>query len=476
MAEPISIQLYDADIEDLMNGWDTDIRLPRTKPDHLGVFEDLQEQALIYAISKKNYRRAYSLLCKLDHTLAPTDAAAACLCALSGTTNLMNALLDHCPPIPEFQFQGVGLTSSLLNVAAKYDKSKMLDILLRRGADPGGGPTPLTARPPVEVTFCSGSYLSLKRLLEIPDLQVELTEEMLETWGNLRLQTDTPFQNNILLSWCCQLMLERLTGLPTAPFDPLPIPQEMRLGHALCHGNPELALRICETRPLTDADIRDLEQHYTLNNRCTLLEVGCSEALRIMQIWYAHILVQALEQFPHLLAAPWMRFAVASTALALPTPDEDLQCWVARMPDGDIPMHNLPTHFQRGLFTPDGWFPNTDLDELFFSRWDERLGRHLTPALDLNGDLLPENMSPKNLREILDRVHFTGESSPDKLRIIPGRLLVSVPEEMLPELLQPGGLLTREDPKVLLDACQELPLSRRNNLLPHLRKEVDYTL
>ena len=264
-------------------------------------------------------------------------------------------------------------------------------------------------------------------------------------------------------------MLERLTGQPTAPFDPLPIPKEMRLGHALCHGNPELALRICETRPLTDTDIRDLEQHYIRNDQCSLLDAGCSEALRIMQIWHACILDHALEQFPHLLTAPWMRFAVASTALALPTPHDDLQRWVARMEDGDIPMRSLPTYLQRGLFTANGWFPNTDLDELFFSRWDERLGRRLTPAIDLNGDLFPENLSPESIREILDRVHFTGEGSPDKL-------LVSIPVDMLPELLHPGGLLTREDPKVLLDACQELPPSRRNILLPHLRKEVDYTL
>lgn len=28
----------------------------------------------------------------------------------------------------------------------------------------------------------------------------------------------------------------------------------------------------------------------------------------------------------------------------------------------------------------------------------------------------------------------------------------------------------------ILDACQELPISRRNLLLPHIRKRVDYTL
>lgn len=474
MAEPISIQLYDTDIEDLLNGWEVDIRLPRTTPDHLGVFENLQEQELIYAISKKNYRRAYSLLRKLDHILSPADAAAACLCALTGTTKLMTELLDHCPPIPEFQFQGVAMCSSLLNVAAKYDKSKMLDILLQRGANPNGGPTPLTAKSPAEQAFCSGSYLSLKRLLEIPDLQITLTEELLDTWGNLRLQSDDPFQCNILLNWCCQLMLERLTGQHPGPFDLLPIPAQMQLGHALRHGNPELALRICQTRPLTDADIRDLEQHYTSNNQVALLEDDCSEALQTMQLWHAHILIYALEQFPELLNTPWMRFAVASNALALPKMDEALQRWVERIPDGDITLDNIPT--QQNFFFGRGWFPHAKLDKAFFPRWDARLGLRLTPALDLNTDLPFDSFSPEEARLVLERIHFTGEAAPDKLSIVPARALLYLPEDMLPELLQPGGLLAQESPRALLDACQALPISRRNLLLPLIHKRVDYTL
>ena len=47
---------------------------------------------------------------------------------------------------------------------------------------------------------------------------------------------------------------------------------------------------------------------------------------------------------------------------------------------------------------------------------------------------------------------------------------------ILPALLQPGGLLMRESPHALLDACQELPVARRNLLLPHLHRTVDYEL
>jgi hypothetical protein len=206
-------KLYDTDILDLLwSNCPDNFLVSRSEPeDSEGVFDALQERDLIYSITQLNYSRVYSLLRKLDHPLSPTDAMAACLCALNGTSKLMNTLLDHCPPLPEFQFQGVGKVSSLLNSAVEYDKRAMVDILLRRGADPNG--SSCDGKVPVEVAFCNHAYGSLKRLLEIPGIEIPLTDDMLYAWGALTTGDTGGIYFNPCSLWCCQLLLEKLTAL-----------------------------------------------------------------------------------------------------------------------------------------------------------------------------------------------------------------------------------------------------------------------
>jgi len=478
---PVSIELYDADIIDLLNGWETDLVLPRPTPDHLGVFEGLQEQALILAIYQQNYPRAYSLLRKLKQPLSPTDAAAACLCALPGTPRLMNTLLDHCPPLPEFQFLGVGMTSSLLGVAVRHDKHKMLELLLKRGANPNGGPTPLTAKSPVEEAFCATAYSCMKRLLEIPDLEIPLTEEMLNTWGALTTDTNSPFFFNPCGLWCCQLLLEKLTGEPTSLLDPLPVPPQLRLGHALRHANYELANKICQTRPLTDEDLADVLAHYT-PERLDFTLFGPHERnhnlLFQKREQEVRFLCQLLDSRPELLQAPELRTAIVLAALSLPEEDLFLAQWVQQLPDGPVLLSSLPSQFECYPFSATPTFvwntpPESEWD--FFLRWDARLGTRLIPTMDINSPDFPE-LTPFGMEQVLRHVHFVGTPPVNALSTVAAQVLRLAPEALLPQLLQPEGLLAQEQPQLLLDACQALPLARRNQILPYIQKTADYSL
>lgn len=477
----ISIQLYDADITDLLNDWDTDIVLPRSTPDHLGVFEDLQEQELILAIYQKNYPRAYSLLRKLKEPLSPTDAAAACLCALAGTPRLMNTLLNHCPPIPAFQFLGVGLTASLLNVAARHDKNKMLDILLSRGADPNGGPTPLTAKSPMEEAFCSTAYNCLKRLLEIPDLKIPLTENMLSTWGALTTNSDSSLFLNPCCFWCCQLLLEKLTGEPAGLFDPLPVPSQLRLGHALRQANYELAAKICDARPLTDQDADEVLAHYAADRlECSFFGRNSSKGdmLYTKREQEISFLCQLFRQRPDLLQTPQLRSAVALAALAMPEEDPFLAGWIQQMEDGPVLLPALPCRFgtyQIPFQSFPMWNVASEIEGEFFARWAARLGPRLIPAMDINAPTIRE-LEPHSMRQVLQQVRFVGTPPADALSSAAAQMLLHAPEDLLPALLQPNGLLTQEQPHLLLDACQHLPPSRRNLILPYLRKTADYQL
>ena len=472
-----SLILYDSDITDLLNGWPCDIQPPRTEPEHLGSFEDLQEPELISMIYRRSYKGAYNRLKKLSAPLPPKDAMAACLCALAGTERLMNEVLDHCPPIPAFQFQGVGSTASLLTVAARHDKHKMLDILLRRGADPNRGTDLLTTVSPLEAAFTASAFQSLKRLLEEPDLKLVMTEEMLQAWGHLR-NPSLPYTDPSLL-WCCQQLMARFTGEELSPLEPVPLPAQLRLGHVLSCGNAELALRLCQERVLTEEDQAALLSFYEKQVSISLLRENDLGQLLELQQQQAQLLTCALKQCPDLLEAPEIRFAVISVALSLPEADPQLQSWVDRMAAGPVEIRSLPfadTHFGRPVILPMLQWGTPKLDPEFFSRWDARLGSRLVPTLDAGTDLFIRALEPEDIRLILDRLRFTPFSSSGKLPRSAAELLLYAPEDLLPGMLQPGGLLEHVSGAVLLDACQALPISKRNLMLPLIRKEMDYAL
>lgn len=474
--DPTPFTLYDSDIRTLLKDHpvvELRDRLPPAKS--TGCFSALREPELIEALYHLNYPGAYSRLKKLTQPLPPQDAMAACLCALSGTERLLETVLDHCPPVREFQFQGVGKVPSLLAAAAAYDKAAALEILLRRGADPNSGPDGWTS--PLEAAFTSQSLRCLEVLLNVPDLEVSLTPPMLAVWGSLR---ECDHACNPLPQWCCELMAKRLLGTSGDLLGPVPLPPQLRLKYALDCGNGALAARICRERPLGDEDVQDARQFFSAPGRFSLLmKQDSSWELETLQNRLSFLL-GFLDARPETLEEPVFRSAVAETALALPEPDPALNRWVERLDCGPVVIRELPCIHslpnEPVIFPLQSLFESTSLDGEFFPRWDQRLGSRLTPALDRN-DAPPFSLFPQtDIRLVLDRVVFTGAASPGHLSPAAGAVLAYAPEDQLPRLLQPGALLAEEPASLLLDACQKLEPGRRNAILPHIRKEAHYAL
>lgn len=438
-------------------------------------FEDLQNLPLIKALFDGKYAVADSLLKKLTAPLPPKDAMAACLCAMNSTEKRMNALLDRCPPIPEFQFLGVGKTASLLNVAARCGKHKMLALFLKRGADPNGGPTPQTATPPLETAFCYNSYLCLEQLLKSPCLRLELTEEMLEHWACLQPDPADSCPEDLM---CCQLLKEALTGESIDAFDPLPFPPQLQLKTVIDQLNFPLAAHICRSRALSEEEKQDASTFFSTHCRFSLLDNRALDFHLQDHRQRAEFLLALLSNDPRLAQRPEMRFPIAATALVPPRPDALLQYWAAQLEPGPIFLPELSAAggtYSGGAPVP-RLFSHFTLSKYLFPRWDERLGRHLIPTIDVSGKFFLPFMDEEEIRLVLDRISFVGERPADRISPASLQFLLYAPEHLFDELTQPGGLLSLEHPRPLLEACLELPPGRRNQLLPYLHKNETYDL
>jgi len=438
-------------------------------------FEGLQHPQLIRALLNSKFSTADSLLRKLTAPLPPADAMAACLCALGGSEKRMHAILNHCPPIPEFQFLGVGKTASLLNVAARLNKYKMLDLLLKRGADPNGGPTPETAVSPLETAFCHDAYLCLEQLLKSPGLRLELTANMLNHWGALQPDPLETYPVNLM---CSQLLLEALTGEPTDPQDPFPIPPQLTLETALEQLNLPLATHICRKRPLTDHEQDAAVRFLSADQRILLLDERALDFHLLHHRQTADFLCGFLGRCPERIHLPELRFPIIAAALAPHKPEASLQALIAQLEDGPVFLKELSAAggvYAGGRPAPK-LFSNFTLSQYLFPRWDDRLGIRFVPTMDVSAALYLPFMSDDEVQLVLERIVFTGRRPPDRLSSVGEQFLLYAPEGMLPGLLQSGGLLTREHPRSLLEASLDLPPARRNLLLPYVHKDVDYEL
>jgi len=438
-------------------------------------FEGLQHPQLIRALLDHKSSLAVSLLRKLTAPLSPVDAMAACLCALGGSEKQMHAILDHCPPIPEFQFLGVGKTASLLNVATRLNKHKMLALLLKRGADPNGGPTPQTAVPPLETAFCGDAYLCLEQLLKSPGLRLELTPNMLDHWASLHPDPDDAYPTDLM---CAQLLKEALTGDAAALRDPLPFPPQLTLDTVLQQLNLPLAACICGKRPLTDQEKDAAVRYLSADHRIILLDERALDFHRTYHRQHADFLLSLLDRYPELVRQPALRFPIIAAALVPNKPEAALQHWVAQLEDGPVFLKELSAAggiYAGGRPVP-RLFSNFTLSQYLFPRWDTRLGSRFVPTMEVSAALHLPFMDDEEVQLVLERIVFTGRRPPDKLSSVGEQFLLYAPEALLSELLQPGGLLALEHPRSLLEASLDLPPARRNLILPYLHKDVDYDL
>lgn len=469
-------ELTDADIRFLLYGkLHLDDLLAPT-----ATFDDLQEQPLISALYIKNYTLALRLLNQRTTRLSPRDAAAACLCALPAPTDLMRTLLDHCPPISEFQFVGAGAKIPIVETAVMRHWSDTLELLLKRGADPNAGPTPETQTAPWETAFRCGDPRSLALLLQSDSLRIELTQDLLDQFAE-------PPKNGFSrlfpepIRECRKLLVEYLTGTPVSPDDPFPIPPQLRVEHALQHQNLPLALYISRLRPMTESDKLCVLNYYDQQSDYGILrnpifpfplleDASTSNGLLF--------LLEFLEQFPDTLNHPTMRFAVASAMVHLPEPDSRLQRWADRLDDGPVFLKKLSLimHIPRPHRPYDPCAPNCDLDEKFFLNWEQRLGQRLIPTYSVSQDIHDCRLPDAHWRMLLSCAAFVGDRPADQLSPMAEAILRDAPVDLLADLMQPGKLLAEESPAALVNACLPLPDIRRGRLLPFIHKKASYDL
>ena len=469
---PDFTHLTEANIDNLLSGVPDD-ELGDTY-EHAAMLGPLQEPQLIAAIYHKNYPGIYRRLDKLTKPLSHADAMAACLCALNGSRLLMNRILDHCPPIPQFQFQGVGRFSSLVETAARYEFLSALDVLLSRGADPNRGPGGIEQLSPLESVFFNNSYLSLIRLLQEPTLDLTVTESLLATWGKLKesaLWTDDgEFDRSTMHAWACQTLYKSITGSQELFLESVPLLPQLRLRHALMHNNVELAIRLCREHPLDKEDLEQARSFFADHYQLPLLTQHSSEQLISMCAQQTEFLLELLERCPQLLETPELRTAVCCAVLAPSQPDERVQCWAERLKPGPV---QLPESmlFLDNLFR---LFRGSALDQKFCRRWKRRIPGCVKPTLSRHHQI--PRLERSETEQLLELVIFTDQPVPGHLSKAALLALHAAPEHLLPQLMQGDGILAAEDQNELLKTCETLSPGRRNQILPYIKKEVTYDL
>ena len=443
-----------------------------------------QENDLITAFFNlpKDPSQAEQLLQELSAPLSPKNANSACRIALSlgAPLSLLNTLLDHCPPIPEFQFEDMSPMDNLLDAAIILKRPDGLKLLLERGADPNAGPH---SPSPLATAFRHDDHRSLELLLQQKTLRLDVSEHMLEYWGCLRNDTpDSTFAAS--LWWSAHMLLEHLTGIPANTEEPYPLHPRLELRHALRNRNLDLATQLCKIRPLT-------EEEQTVALAYFRMPVVTTFSIRPRYSGYWELdrenldpntfrlrkdapiirfLLQFLERYPHLLNTSEMRAAVTATAMNLPTPNRQLQQLVDQMDNGPVSIYTVPLRRKHSLLD------FRRLDATFFSRWKACFGDRLIPAFSTHSALNLLHIEGNDLQILFENAVFFGERLDDTISAVAEYALQHAPLDLLPRLMQPGVLLAEEPSAALFQAIGSLSECRRNQLLPFLKKDVSYDL
>ena len=411
-------------------------------------FDPFPHTDLICALYQKKYLRAYRLLNALNEPLAPQEAAAACLLALSGTDRLLNTVLDHCPPIPDFQFTGPGAVSSLLVIAAALDLSGKVRILLQRGADPNRGSA---ERSPLETAFVHTRTASLEELLASPDLEIEITEPMLEEWG--WLSPTATKGRAVLRRKCCQLLWDKIKPQDSEPCSPdeLPIHPHLRPKHALHHNKIFLAARICEKNPINAEDIDDIVCFWGDIDIPSIHHTHGSDWRK----WnYQQDLLRSfLRRFPEYLEHPDIRRLVARAVTVMLEPDEELLSMAAQLADGPVCLHPWS---DCGSYTMQSFLPN----------WQKWLGERLVPAIETQ-HLTSTWFRLHNNLEQFCHLSVVGSIADEQWAEILSLLLEQIPPEKTALLFAPGRILSHAPSEKLLAMLPRVSAEQRGVILLH---------
>ena len=194
------------------------------------------------------------LLKGLDAPLSKGRAFDLCATAIlngSGSRDF-NAILDFCPPLPDFlnvravdfSIPNVYGYPGLVELAAYLGQAKLLDLLLRRGGNVNVRPTPHTSGAfpisPLEAAVWGGSMECVERLLLEPTLDLSFSAQLQRLWAWPSLDSDQ--------RRCLQRVAPQMTGMEFPDQGPVPIPEKFFPAVAIEMDNQELFLRLCQER------------------------------------------------------------------------------------------------------------------------------------------------------------------------------------------------------------------------------------
>ncbi len=451
---------------------------------------------IFQAIRDKAYGDLFYLLGMQTEPLEPSVARNLAARGLDCPLRVFQKILDYCPPVAEFANCTPGpkifdiAPYSVVSEAAVKDRPAHLDELLRRGADPNGdgvdGSAPLAAALEGRSTRC------VKRLLQEPGLNCSPNETLLNAWAKVGLEDTEKFKR------CCRMIAPRLSEQAGEPltFRGVPVPRQMTPSIALAHYNWPLVTFLCR-RGLSEKEGLRLLDKLSERLRDELKLSLYRGALRwrwrpcpsdagpaLLRRDLAALLDAVFTACPQLLRRRQAQTLLFFTVLAGKRTPPELRPWLEQVRGPTVALH-----FSLGV-------ENLCLVLPF---WRERLGDRWIPALDPRSNLCWDpSRTPQTLETLFAHCRV--------LRFRPGKELTrlsrltvhAAPMPLLLEQLRPGGLLNGEDPRVLLDYCDEalkkedassfcvffdsldlsFPMTRQRwqAVLLHTSAEVDYEL
>lgn len=143
---------------------------------------------LVEALEREEYDTFLRLLEDWEDLLTEAEASNCCEHAMKSPVEVMEGLLAHCPPVRSFQFhRHTSCSCRLLPLTIVYDRLDLLDLFLRRGADPNDDPLGkenylYQEESPLECALIKGREDFVERLLREEELDLTIRPRLLNLW------------------------------------------------------------------------------------------------------------------------------------------------------------------------------------------------------------------------------------------------------------------------------------------------------
>jgi len=412
------------------------------------------------AMQEKNYNKFYAVLKKMEGTFRAEEAYDLCnlIILQEGTEKAFRAALEHCPPLEEFCYYGKhqfyrGKRLGLTEQAIVHDRNDILQILLEHGASPNRRDEEYYS--PLEAAAASQSIFCLELLLEHPDIDVEITEELLDIWAH--------YGSGVFLDLCLDGIAEKSFGYRPKEIMDMPVPKEMTIGRALKFHNWRMIKKIIKKEGLTQKEGKEIAKE--------LLSGQWKEE-------WIEILDAMFEACPNLLRCDIPRYLLVYAILkGEEVVDPRLKKWMQQMPGHYIILPGMRWKEQMS----EGFRYGEWSQEFLFSKWGDRIDGRFVPALNRNDWVVMEEWyfvdRGKALRWLLDICQVTGNRSTKWISMLAKQVLETVSMETLVEMLQSGCFLLEENVERMMDHCSNAGLYlQRAALAAYAKKEVSYEL